>query len=213
MPFASLFGRPFLMNRGVLWTLFAVNLLGTIYGYLWYGDQLLFTIDNKPAWMIPFVPDSPTASLFFTLSLLYLLFPPERPSLPGSVLRAVIEGMAAVTSVKYGIWAVVMIFAGAAQGDPLNWQHYMLVVSHLGMAVEALLYARFMQFGRMAAFAATLWLLLNDTVDYTFGVNPWLPKVLDDDMPAIRTFTYGLSLFSMLTVWLAVAVRGRTGKR
>ncbi|GIQ63775.1 hypothetical protein PACILC2_23430 [Paenibacillus cisolokensis] len=110
MPFASLFGRPFLMNRGVLWTLFAVNLLGTIYGYLWYGDQLLFTIDNKPAWMIPFVPDSPTASLFFTLSLLYLLFPPERPSsLPGSVLRAVIEGLAAVTSVKYGIWAVVMI--------------------------------------------------------------------------------------------------------
>lgn len=51
-------------NRGIIWLLFIVNFLGTIYGYIWYGNQLEFTAANYPHWLLPFVPDSPTASLF-----------------------------------------------------------------------------------------------------------------------------------------------------
>ncbi|REK77229.1 DUF1405 domain-containing protein [Paenibacillus paeoniae] len=204
----SLFwSRSFLLNRNVLWLLFIVNFVGTIYGYMWYENQLIWTIENKPAWMLPFVPDSPTASLFFTLSLLFLMFPPRKLSRLGNGLRVLIEALAVVCSVKYGIWAVAMIVAGAAQGDVLNWQHYMLIASHLGMAAEALLYFRFMK-ARTGALAIGLgWLLLNDTIDYTYGINPWLPAELEDDLDAVRTFTFALSIASFLTAWLALRFR------
>lgn len=188
--------RSVLLNRNFLWLLLLINTGGTIYGYMWYGNQLIYTYENHPFWQLVFVPDSPTASLFFTLSLLFLLFPPHSPGRLLRGLRTVLEGLAVCTSIKYGIWAVAMIFAGAAQGDALVWQHWMLVVSHLGMALEALLYVRFMSFGKLGAVAALLWLLLNDTMDYTYGIFPALSQSLRDDLGAIERFTYGLSLFS-----------------
>jgi len=206
-----LWSRALLTNRSFLWLLFIVNGLGTIYGYYWYGGQLIDTYNNHPLWQLVFVPDSPTASLFFTLALLYLLFPPKNElSKPAKVLRYAIEALGVVTSIKYGIWAVAMIAAGALKGNSLHWQDYMLVVSHLAMAVEALLYTRFFTFGRSAALAAAAWLLLNDMVDYTYEVYPWLPRVLDDIVGDIRNFTVGLTLFSLLlTLLVLILVRCR----
>jgi uncharacterized membrane protein YpjA len=196
--------REFLLSRPFLWLLFIVNLGGTIYGYIWYESQLVATLETHPLWQIVFVPDSPTASLFFTIALLYLLFPPQKSYGLVKVGRSIIEALAVVCSVKYGIWAVSMIVAGAWQGAELHWQHYMLMASHLGMAFEALLFFRFMKAGAAALIVATCWLLLNDTVDYTFGIFPYLADELDDDLSAVRAFTYGLSFFSLgaaLLVW------------
>ncbi|MGO4544939.1 DUF1405 domain-containing protein [Paenibacillus sp. 2TAB23] len=190
--------RQFLLSRAFLWPLFIVNFFGTIYGYIWYEDQLIATFNEHPLWRLVFVPDSPTASLFFTIALLYLLFPPKSEYGITKVGRNIIEALAVVCSVKYGIWAVSMIVAGAWQGAELNWQHYMLMASHLGMAFEALLFLRFMKTGIVSLVIATGWLLLNDTVDYTFGVFPYLARELRDDLTAVRGFTYGLSLFSFL---------------
>lgn len=201
---ATFWSREFLLNRSFLWLLFLVNLAGTIYGYIWYEGQLIDTLNHHPLWQIVFVPDSPTASLFFTIALLYLLFPPVMPYRYVTVGRIIIEALAVVCSVKYGIWAVSMILAGAWQGDDLHWQHYMLMASHLGMAFEALLFFRFMKAGAFSLLAAGCWLLLNDTVDYTFGVFPYLANELMDDLTAVRAFTYGLSFFSFgaaLLVW------------
>ncbi|WP_138750973.1 DUF1405 domain-containing protein [Paenibacillus sinopodophylli] len=195
--------REFLLSRSFLWPLFLVNLLGTIYGYIWYESQLVETLNNHPLWQIVFVPDSPTASLFFTLALLYLLFPPKREYGIAKVGRYLIEALAVVCSVKYGIWAVSMIVAGAWQGAELNWQHYMLMASHLGMAFEVLLYFRFMKTGLFSLALATGWLLLNDTIDYTFGVFPYLADELDDDLSAVRAFTYALSVFSFAAALVA----------
>ncbi|XEC92724.1 DUF1405 domain-containing protein [Paenibacillus tarimensis] len=199
--------RSILLNRSFLWLLFAVNLAGTVYGYIWYWKQLVYTYENQPLWQIVFVPDSPTASLFFTVSLLFLLFPAKRPSRVYTGFRSVIEALAVVTSIKYGVWAVVMIFAGAAQGNGLVWQDWMLVVSHLGMAFEALLYVRFFVFGRTAAFLSFAWLLLNDTLDYRIGIYPWLPAVLRDDLGVIAKFTVGLTVASLLVAMLALVNR------
>src|SRR5690606_13621518 len=107
------FSKTFLLNRSFLWLLFICNLLGTIYGYIWYDAQLKWTVEAKAGWMLPFVPDSPTASLFFTLALLYLLFPP--PAHRGFIKwsRSIIEALAVVCSIKYGIWATVIIIWGA----------------------------------------------------------------------------------------------------
>lgn len=205
---AAYWSRSVLTSRPMLWLLFLVNALGTVYGYMWYWKQIEYTIDNHQLWQVIFVPDSPTASLFFTLSLLYLLFPVLNKQTNALIwIRPLIEALAVVTSLKYGLWAVTMIAAGAAQGDQLEWEHYMLIASHLGMAVEGLLFVRFMVFGRLAAFIALLWLLWNDTVDYTYGVFPWLPDELEDDLNAIQIFTIGLSVFSLLVTWLTLRFR------
>lgn len=186
-------------HRGIIWLLFIVNLLGTIYGYIWYGDQLKLTAANYPLWLLPFVPDSPTASLFFTLALLLLLFPPK--SYTGNNVRELIEALAVVTSVKYGIWAVSIIFAGGYQGDLISWKDWMLVISHTGMAVEALIYARYFAFRKMIPLAL-FWTLANDLLDYSYGIYPWLPSVLDDDVITVQYFTMALTLFSVAAAWL-----------
>lgn len=122
----------------------------------------------------------------------------------------IIEGLAVVTSIKYGIWAVSMIVAGSMQGDPLQWEHWMLMASHTAMAVEVLLYARFMKAGIWAAVIGTLWLLLNDTVDYAYDVFPWLSDRLMDDLTAVKWFTYSLTIFSFIVGGLALRARKET---
>ncbi|MOA11637.1 hypothetical protein D3C78_1315890 [compost metagenome] len=207
MRLSYLWSRAFLSTRLVLWLLFICNFLGTVYGYIWYDSQLQYTWLHHPYWQIIFVPDSPTASLFFTLSLLFFLFPSQLGKF--IKLRMLIEGLAVVTSVKYGVWAVSMIFAGAFQGGDLVWQDWMLVASHLAMAVEALLYVRLYKFGTTMLLCAGAWTLLNDTVDYSFGVYPWLPEKLWDDVNEVMIFTFALSFVSIFIGWITLKFRDR----
>jgi uncharacterized membrane protein YpjA len=111
---------------------------------------------------------------------------------------AVAFGM--ITSVKYGIWAVTMIFAGAAQGDILVWQDWMLVVSHLGMAFEALLFVGLFILRPLQVVLVAIWMLINDLLDYHREIYPWLPKVLRDDLGSIEAFTLSLSFFSLVAI-------------
>lgn len=189
--------KAFLSSRWALWSLFITNLIGTIYGYIWYGNQLVDTVQSRPLWQVPFVPDSPTASLFFTLSLVYLLLEAYRGPFKADLIRKGIEVLAVITSVKYGVWAVAMIAAGAAQGDALHWQDWMLVCSHLGMAIEALLFTRFYSYGWKSILVASVWTLWNDYMDYEKLLYPWLPGVLEDDLTIIARFTVGLSIASI----------------
>jgi uncharacterized membrane protein YpjA len=198
-----LLSKPFMLNRRVLWPLFWVNALGTVYGYQWYAAQLVETVTEISPYLVIFVPDSPTASLFFTLSILFLLIAPREPEHGrGSFIRGLIEALAVITSVKYGIWAVAMILAGSAQGDPLVWQDWMLMFSHAGMAVEAVLYGRFFRKGWIHVAAAACWTLLSDVVDYTFGVFPYLPRPLYDDLGAVQLFTIALSVLGIATAYV-----------
>lgn len=196
-----------MLSGWVLWSLFIINLLGTIYGYEWYWNQILYTLEHYPKWLIPYVPDSPTASLFFTISLFYLLLDRIRfrygMERKDALLRNLIEALAVITSVKYGIWAVTMIVAGWLQGDAMVWQQWMLIVSHLGMAVEALLFVRFFRMVVPLIGIAALWTLSNDYLDYHVGIYPWLPKQLENDLSAIEIFTISLSIVSILIAYLS----------
>lgn len=209
MSFSWFLSRAFLMDRRLLWLLFICNGLGTAYGYVWYGEQLRWTLEHHPPWRIVFVPDSPTASLFFTIWLLLVLIAPSGKGAGYRVFRIAVEALAVLTLVKYGVWAVVMNAAQGLQGDPLDWQNWMLIASHAAMAVEGLLYARFMRFGNLAALLALGWMLLNDAMDYGVGIYPWLPSVLEDDLPAIARFTFSLSVAS----YLATLIVLRSGPR
>ena len=202
----------FLGSGFMLWSLFWVNFLGTIYGYIWYWQQLVYTAEKQSPWFLPFVPDSPTASLFFTGAIVYLLIDQNRGRHDAILgqnaggFRGFVEAFAVVTSIKYGIWAVTMIFAAAAQGDILVWQDWMLTFSHLGMAAEALLYVNLYRYRWPSVAIVACWSLLNDFMDYTFDVYPRLPSVLEDDLSTIQAFTVTLSICSIaaaLGMWIA----------
>lgn len=195
------------MNRFLLWSLFWINLLGTIYGYIWYGNQLAVTLRDDPLWYLPFVPDSPTASLFFTLSVLYLLYEGKYGWSAGRLaghIRGFVDAFALVTSFKYGIWAVSMIGASAALGNALTWQDYMLSVSHVGMAAEAVLFARLFRYRLIHVLLVGCWSLANDYMDYGRLVYPWLPDVLVQRLRGVREFTNGLSAASILVALLCL---------
>ncbi|GAA3405115.1 DUF1405 domain-containing protein [Paenibacillus hodogayensis] len=195
------FDRVFLHNRAFLLALFVVNVLGTVYGYVWYWDQIVSTVETMSPWLVLFVPDSPTASLWFTVSLGVLLFAPKGI---GSNGVGFIAALGAISSVKYGVWAVAMNAAVAYQGEPLVWQEWMLIVSHLGMAVEALLFiGRFRVRGVHMLFALLL-LFLNDWLDYHAGIYPWLRDILLDDLGAIELFTWTMTLVSTAIVALTI---------
>lgn len=172
-----------------LWIMIIVNGLGSIYGFYWYKEQLGST---EPAFLRIFVPDSPTASTLFTFVLIAFLVGRSIPSL---------EAFAAVTNFKYGVWAVSVILAGAAVGDQLYWQHYMLMFSHGGMAVESLLYARFYTIKLRHIMYVAVWTLGNDLLDYTLDIHPWLADKLEPFHNTVGWATVLLSLFSLWIIY------------
>jgi len=180
-----------LANRAILWLLLIVNIAGTVYGYIWYKWQLVET----PAKFLPFVPDSPTASLFFCFVLVAFLLGKNWPLL---------EALAIVTLVKYGIWAVVMnllVFKVTGEVDPIA---LMLIISHGAMAVEGLLYAPFYRIKGWHLAVVAVWTLHNDVIDYVFFMLPRYP-ILDLYIPQIGYFTFWLSMFSIgITAFLAL---------
>ncbi|WP_307331311.1 DUF1405 domain-containing protein [Evansella vedderi] len=178
-----------LKNRLFLMLLLLINIGGTIYGYIWYKSQLAIT---PPIFLI-FVPDSPTASLFFCFVLAAFLF---RKNIP------LVEALAAVTLLKYGVWAVVMIVAAWAAGDTLTWQQYMLIGSHLGMAVQGLLYAPYYRIKAWHLGVVAVWTLHNDVIDYIYGMHPWVSSSITIYIQEIAYFTFWLSIFSLLTVYV-----------
>ncbi|MDA3130177.1 DUF1405 domain-containing protein [Aliibacillus thermotolerans] len=169
--------------------LLIINGLGTVYGYWWYNGQL----EATPPIFLPFVPDSPTASLFFTFVLLLYLMKKR---------SGLLEAFASVTLIKYGIWAVVMNGLQGVFGDPLSWQNYMLIASHLGMAVQALLFSPYYRIKRWHLFIVAVWTLHNDVIDYVYGMHPWVSSVLTDYIAHIGYFTFWLSIVSIMLTYL-----------
>lgn len=177
-----------------MWALFLINLLGTIYGYIWYMPQLKQT----DAIFLPFVPDSPTASLFFTIALLGLFVGRH---------WGLMQALAVMTLFKYGIWAVVMnILTLVVTGD-LSWLGWMLVASHFGMAVQGLLYAPFFRVKPIHLIIASVWTVHNEIIDYVYMQYPVYSQ-LHLYIQEIGYFTFWLSILSILITWW-VCVRSK----
>ncbi|MEW9698964.1 DUF1405 domain-containing protein [Paenibacillus sp. SI8] len=201
------------LNKKMLWLLLICNLLGTIYGYEWYWNQMEYTLANYPTWYVWFVPDSPTASLFFTGTVAFLLADRSTTRPRRKLYKAVrgfVEAFALITSFKYGIWAVAMIWSGAWQGVPVGWDGWMLTASHLAMAVEVLIFARWYAYKVPAVILVAIWTFWNDYMDYGRGVFPSLSDALLDDLGIIQWFTVGLSIVGII---IALMVRMMREKR
>lgn len=169
-----------LSHKSFLWILLFINILGTVYGYDWYMWQLEIT---EPKFWI-FVPDSPTASLFFLLAIIGWLI--------GKNFK-LIEALALITLVKYGLWAVVMNLLTLAETGSIGFVGWMLVVSHFAMAVQAVLYVPFYKFGFGHIVLAAIWTLHNDLIDYVFGQMPIYSNLMQYSAQ-IGYFTFWLSI-------------------
>lgn len=73
-----------------------------------------------------------------------------------------------MTLFKYGIWAVVMNILTLIVSGYLPWQGYMLIASHLGMAVQGLLYSPYYRIEGKHLVIAAIWTLHNEIIDYVF---------------------------------------------
>ncbi|RDU36583.1 DUF1405 domain-containing protein [Neobacillus piezotolerans] len=186
---------PFLAYRPFLWLLLAVNIGGTAYGYYWYEGQL----KDTPPIFLAFVPDSPTASLFFVFVLIAFLLKKNWP---------LVEALAIVTLFKYGIWAVVMNLLVLVVTGDLGWTGWMLVASHFAMAVQGLLYAPFYRIKLWHLVAAAIWTLHNDVIDYVFFMMPRY-EVLYLYTKEIGYFTFWLSIAAIFIAWYFCVRHGR----
>lgn len=180
-----MFWKVVLYNRTFMWLLFILNLLGTVYGYYWYEGQLSIT---EPKFLI-FVPDSPTASLFFTIALFGWLMKKH---------WKLIEVLALITLLKYGLWAVVMNIWTLIETGSIGWLGWMLVISHFAMALQALLYMPFYKFTWIHIIIASIWTLHDIVIDYVFDQMP-IYNSLHLYAPQIAYFTYWLTIGCILT--------------
>ena len=169
-----------LSHKSFLWILLFVNLLGTVYGYDWYMWQLKIT---DPIFWI-FVPDSPTASLFFTIAIFGWLI--------GKHFK-LIEALALITLVKYGLWAVVMNLLTLLENGSIDWVGWMLIISHFAMALQALLYIPFYKFRFGHIVIAAIWTLHNDFIDYVF-----------EQMPIYHDLMKNINEIGYFTFWLSI---------
>ncbi|MEQ6377263.1 DUF1405 domain-containing protein [Bacillaceae bacterium S4-13-58] len=169
------------MNRSFLWLLWITNLVGTLYGYYWYMDQLKRT----PMEFLLFVPDSPTASLFFVFVLTAFLLKKHFPYM---------EALALVSLLKYGIWAVVMNLLTLFVSGSLHWTGYMLIASHGAMAIQGILYSPYYRIKIRHLVVASLWVLHNEIIDYVFHM-----------MPVYGSLSHYMDEIGYFTFWLSVA--------
>lgn len=187
-----------LLDKKFLLVLFLINFFGTIYGYLWYAPQLATTPDI----FLIFVPDSPTASLFFTVFLFFFLFNKNVPY---------IEALGLVTLFKYGTWAVVMNLLTLAIDGSLSPAGYMLMASHAGMAIQGILYAPFYKIKLRHLVVAGIWTLHNDVIDYVFDMMPSYSTLMVY-MNEIGYFTFWLSIASLLLAYYLTVGRNKSLK-
>lgn len=173
-----------LRNKLIIVLLLLINIFGTIYGYIWYEGQLVET----KAIFIPFVPDSPTACLFFVFVLIAFLMKRN---------WGLFEALALISLFKYGIWAVVMNVLTLIVSGDLHWTGYMLMASHLAMAVQGLLYSPFYRIKGWHIVVAAIFTVHNEIIDYVFGQMPRYGD-LSIYINEIGYFTFWLSIASIL---------------
>lgn len=184
-----------LRHKVVLWVVGLINLAGTLYGYYWYEPQLA----TSKWYFYPFIPDSPTASLFFTIIVFLWIF--------GRRSR-LFEALAFVTLIKYGVWAVVMnalmLNELGTSNAYLTTMALMLMVSHGAMAFQALLFSPLMTFRIKELVLVAIWVVHNDVVDYVLGQWPRYPALAEH----IKWIGYGsfwLTGLCLLMGYLLVA--------
>lgn len=199
----------FITNKKFILFLAFANLLGAVYGFSWYKAQLLTT--PKHLWI--FVADSPLATLFFAIFLFLYYFDKKVPFL---------EALASITIFKYGVWAITVIIWGAwnteasivkiLMVDTIQWLDVLLIFSHFIMAAQAIVFFRKYSYDFLSVFLVGIWIFLNDVLDYSLDIYPWLPTSLYGDVLSIAKFTILLSGTALFIFYILTLIRRKYPK-
>ena len=148
------------------WPIVANNLLGTVFGFWYYGFTPLPTdtptitgqFAIEPVVMWPLVPDSPVATLFIALAIAAWKLDYDVPAL---------GALAFFGCLKLGAWTPFTLLVFAEDFSYLHVAMYnFLFWSHLAMVVEGFVLYRLYDFPVRAVAVAVAWYLGNDIVDY-----------------------------------------------
>lgn len=169
-----------MFNRTFLILLLAGNFIGTVYGYYWYRGQL-----SQTEWyFIPFVPDSPTATLFLCIVIVLLLLNKK---------SGLIDALAFTTLIKYGVWAVVMNFLTFIEIGMVTNVGLMLIASHGIMAIQAFMFLPYFEVKQWHIYVTAIWLFHNDVIDYVYRQYPVYGS-LDQYFEHIGYFAFWLTV-------------------
>lgn len=194
------------------WVIVAINLAGTAFGFWYYRFQFAGT----PLVMWPWVPDSPLATLFMALSL--ALWKLDRAN-------ELVNALAFYGNIKLGLWTpfILLAFNDAFLAINSPPMYAFLVVSHLGMVVQAFLIHRYSEFSIPAIAAALAWYSFDLTVDYFVPIvggphHTALPfsdpmaVPLVGDTTAFQVAAFGATLLTIWITFLALATRAEKAR-
>lgn len=173
----------------VLLLVITANLIGAYFGFfVYYKEQIAAT----PLPLLPFTADCPLAVLLFAAALLLHLVGKKNDFL---------SFLAAAYCLKYGFWTVaVILYFNQIYFAPDYWLLYAtMLITHFGMVLES-----FALIGRIGVKKEHLlivlaWFLLNDYMDYFWGMKPW--TVPNDGL--LLPFTALLSIASLPVLYYA----------
>ena len=141
-----------------------------------------------------FIPDSPLSTTLFSIAIFLILCKRKFPFL---------YFLAFITVIKYGLWAVFVNTHFWLLSGQVHWVEFMLWLSHLGMALEGIIYLRLFLPSLYEWGVVGFWMMFNDYVDYAWDLHPYL--YLQAQLPVVEVFTYCLTFvllfMTIIIVW------------
>ena len=203
-PIPERYARYYLEATPSLSVLVFGNAVLSLVGVRFYVDRGLAEVST---FLWPLFADSPTATALATLSFATLL-----PNLgrgveraPANLPLAYLHTVAFVWLVKYGLWTVLALNLGFSAYFPDPFGYFGVVLSHAGFVALAYLIPRYGTTTRGALATALVLSLLNDLVDYGFGLHP--PLRYEPGL-ALPILTVALSVVAVGLAWAAFPTRG-----
>lgn len=188
----------------LVWPIVAINLLGTAFGFYYYGFQLAQT--SIELW--PFVPDSPVATLLIALALAtWKLGHPQEWLIAAAFFGNVILG-------GWTVWVHLAFWEQFSYLHPAMRQF--LIWSHAAMVLQAFVLHRIGSFPPWSVAIATLWYGIDTVLDYFIPVrgelhHTFLPIARDEPMflgaDALGVAATGAVLLLVLAMYLAMLTR------
>jgi uncharacterized membrane protein YpjA len=178
----------FLVSRKFLfWFVFTANLVGAIYGFIfYYGNQ--FAVTNPLLWF--FVPDCPLMSLFFAFSMILIRFKKNFHAF---------YFLSFSGSLKYGFWTVFVLtnFSAFYFTPSLSLLYTVLFISHVFLFIEQFTLIGKIKLKKLFLVLALIFLIANDFSDYFLFTHPPLPRnSLGFMFNATLLMTFAFTFFS-----------------
>ncbi|WP_459193349.1 DUF1405 domain-containing protein [Halosimplex sp. J119] len=162
--------RYYLENApSLVWLIFA-NVAGIFVGVYFYLETLPEV--ETLAW--PLYMDSPVATLLMALALATLLPNLGRrlDAAPTNLVLAYLQTIAFVWLVETGLWTALALNLHVTLYFPDTWRYFGVLITHLLFIPEAYLLPHFGRTTPGALGLALALALVNDVLDYGFGLHP-----------------------------------------